>query len=1557
MRSHLALLASTCSYLLLHSCVAGAQNQCVSLGSNDKIECTTLQPRPWEHTACDAQFASATFEAYWCEAFGGTGGVNCSVPLDFTENNLFGKSQLFAWYDFAGDANNCSLPNGSDSGWGTTSDSTGYCASGSPGNSYGFLWKTYRELQFQNTCTSTPSSVNVFASKQRDLRCPAAFGYTGGTPPTEPELFCARYPINTCSVADPVRLMDSQLIEWQEDFPATDGGLLEWRRVYRSEGQFIPAEVPHAPDVSTPSFWQTNFDVHLYALDALQYPVPYLIADTDGKVRYFTPNGTEWVHYAGNAAEQLLIQRDGNGNVLNYVRVMSDERRETFSNAGVLVAVDDSHGHHLSLAYNTANQLSSVTDEKGRSFSVVFNADGLLASVTNAAGQTISYGYDSVGNLTTATYPDANTRTYRYESTEWPHAWTGITDENSANYAAYTYASNGYVTDTVHAPDVAGGTIEHYHIVPVGGFAVGVTEPLEQTSGNYTIYYLTLANGVVNMSSVSQPCEAGCGGKTIKSRTYDAAGYVQSTTDFNGNVASYIFDDTRGLETQRVEASNTSTSRTTNTTWNANFRVPDQRSVVSAAGTEALTKWAYNSRGQPLSRCEIDPTISGASSYTCGSSTNAPTGVRQSKYTYCNTVGTCPLVGLLLSVDGPRTDVSDVTTYTYYATTDESGCAALQGSGVASLPPDGSQFDGPCHRLGDLNTVTNALGQVTTYVSYDRNGRVVRIKDANGVDTDMTYHERGWLATRTVRASSKGTDSEFDAITTFDYDNVGNVTSVTQPDGASLSYTYDAAHRLTDITDSLNDTIHYTLDAAGNRTDEKTYDPSNTLSRSLSRQYDQLNRLTALLNSANTAVQSYTNPAEAAPTGITYTDGYDGNGNAIYSIDGTSNHIGTEQQYDPLNRLVKTLQDHAGTGGTHDTTTQYAYDARNNLRSVIDPDNLTTSYTYDGLNNLTSLSSPDTGLTKYYDVAGNPSYDAAGNRLQQTDARGVISTYSYDALNRLVGIGYPTTSLNVTYGYDAAASGCYNTGRLTQITDNSGNTTYCYDRRGNVTKKTQVTSGTTLIMNYTYTLADRLATVTYPSTALVTYTRNSIGQIINVAYKATPTSSSVTLINTASYLPFGPLNVLTFGNGRTLTKSYDNDYAIDRVVSSSASGLVVDATVDALGNLVNASSVTDPKTPTLKYQYDPLYRLTEVDSGSNISLLALSYDLTGDRTSKTPLGQSTQGYFYAANTHHLTNVGSAARTYDLNGNTQTANGVTFTYDDRYRLSAAAGVNYNYNGRGERVSKGSPATLFVYAENGQLLGEYNATGVAQKEYIPMDGIYVGMVAGSMLYYIETDQLGTPRQVIQPGTTTATDTTVWKWDYFASNSAFGENTPSVQTLTFNLRFPGQYFDGETGLNYNYFRDYEAGTGRYVESDRIGLRAGVSTYAYVINNPLRYRDTKGLQPYGALPPEQTSPYPRYTPPTNLRPPPKPSRPIGPALPGDGRGIEYPEIEEPFKRDVLYCTVLMCDSDYETCSATGGYKQVFSFGVPPLENEVWKFKGCYCAGHVWGYQLNGGE
>jgi RHS repeat-associated protein len=111
----------------------------------------------------------------------------------------------------------------------------------------------------------------------------------------------------------------------------------------------------------------------------------------------------------------------------------------------------------------------------------------------------------------------------------------------------------------------------------------------------------------------------------------------------------------------------------------------------------------------------------------------------------------------------------------------------------------------------------------------------------------------------------------------------------------------------------------------------------------------------------------------------------------------------------------------------------------------------------------------------------------------------------------------------------------------------------------------------------------------------------------------------------------------------------------------------------------------------------------------------------------------------------------------------------------------------------------------------------------------------------LDYIEPDQLGTPRMAIN-GSTNVAD---WSWS--PVNDPFGETQPvnlNGSSFVLNLRFPGQSFDSESGMNYNYFRDYDPPSGRYLESDPMGLWGGISTYGYVHGNPLSHRDPFGLE-----------------------------------------------------------------------------------------------------------------
>jgi YD repeat-containing protein len=142
------------------------------------------------------------------------------------------------------------------------------------------------------------------------------------------------------------------------------------------------------------------------------------------------------------------------------------------------------------------------------------------------------------------------------------------------------------------------------------------------------------------------------------------------------------------------------------------------------------------------------------------------------------------------------------------------------------------------HTLGDLQSVTNAAGHVTEYNLYDPAGRVRRMTDAKGVVTDITYAPRGWVDTVTVTPPG-GTAR----VTTYTYDDAGQMTAVALPDGTSLGYRYDAAHRLDKITDARCNSVTYILDNSGNRTGEEVRDSGGTLRRSIARSFDALNRL------------------------------------------------------------------------------------------------------------------------------------------------------------------------------------------------------------------------------------------------------------------------------------------------------------------------------------------------------------------------------------------------------------------------------------------------------------------------------------------------------------------------------------------------------------------------------------------------------------------------------------------------------------------------------------------------------------------------------------------
>ena len=219
-------------------------------------------------------------------------------------------------------------------------------------------------------------------------------------------------------------------------------------------------------------------------------------------------------------------------------------------------------------------------------------------------------------------------------------------------------------------------------------------------------------------------------------------------------------------------------------------------------------------------------------------------------------------------------------------------------------------------------------------------------------------------------------------------------------------------------------------------------------------------------------------------------------------------------------------------------------------------------------------------------------------------------------------------------------------------------------------------------------------------------------------------------------------------------------------------------------------------------------------------------------------------------------TGPAARryTYDASGNTlTTSSGYAFSYDARERMThiTAGSVNqYGINGLGQRLTKagtGYTGTLrFVYGEDGKLLGEYDNAGTLLTEHVCLQDTPIAAIKTAGAYVVQADNLNTPGAILG-----AANALVWKWDSDAfGTTAANENPSALGAFNYNLRFPGQYYDKESTFHYNYFRDYNPKTGRYIESDPIGLKGGINTYGYVGGNPVTYSDPKGEIAIAAVP-----------------------------------------------------------------------------------------------------------
>ena len=847
------------------------------------------------------------------------------------------------------------------------------------------------------------------------------------------------------------------------------------------------------------------------------------VSRPNGGVVRFELIGSVWTNELNPA---LKLEASGG----NWVFTDTNDTQETFDSSGRLTSIRYRNGQTESLTYNLSvaqggdgdsATLDRVTGPFGHTITLSYDSNGILESITTPDGVT-DYDYDSYDNLSVVTYPDLSTRQYVYEEPDLHNHLTGIIDENNDRFATWDYDTAGRAILSEHA-----GGKEQVQLA----YNTDGTTTLTMANGAVRTYTFATEQGQRRLSSLTGDVCSTCAGGDIKARDYDSNGFVSEVTDWNTNVTK-VARNARGLVETLTEAFGSLDERVTTAAWHAGYRLPTQ-----VTSPKNVSDYTYDANGNVLT-----VSVSG--------------GGKTRTWTLTYNANGQPL-----TLDGPRTDVTDVTTLEYYTCTTGNEC-------------------------GQLKKVTDALGHVSDYDSYDSAGRLTQMTGPNGLQTSFVYDNRGRLVT-TTETPTVGTAR----VMSMTYDDAGQLSTQTLPNGTTLTYTYSAAHYLTSVTDNLGNSISYDYDVMGNLIDEDTFDPLSTLKRSMDYVHDKNYRL------------------DSATDGPVTTDlNFDPVGNLTSTTN--ARYATTQHSYDPLNRLDSSTDALLG-------ITSFSYDDHDNLTEVIAANGATTTFAFDQLDNLLSETSPDRGALTY-------TYDDAGNRLTETDARGVTGTYAYDALNRPLSVSYPNTAENVTFTYDDAAT--EGIGRLRTVSDQSGTITFSYDEFGSVTVDQRVMSGITYTTTYGYDGAGDLASVTYPSGRVVAYTRNAIGQVTQVT--STKSAIQKTVVSSAAYEPFGPLANLTFGNGVTFDYARRSNYQTTGIYSTGIADKVYG--FDLAGNVVQINDAIDSDR-NRSYQYDLLDRIV-VDSTAPsypqgvIASAPIGYWRLGELSGSTAADASGNGY-------------------------------------------------------------------------------------------------------------------------------------------------------------------------------------------------------------------------------------------------------------------------------------------------------------------------------------------
>ena len=1077
--------------------------------------------------------------------------------------------------------------------------------------------------------------------------------------------------------------------------------------------------------------------------------------------------------------------------------------------------------------------LSSVTWRDGFkiSFERSFMAEGTrITSISDNRGQRITFTYSTDTLDNGGLLPSEWQRVVG--ATIYGPGATG--SQTLIGHVAYDYADLPETTPrrpvltAARFSATAGGTVLNearyqYDLSQFPPLLTGISdgslsaagEPVWKRQYTYARYAKQTGNRTVGVGIATSARPGG-----VMARTYGvvADGSGVTATNPRGLETTYDFALTSGrTRLTAVDGEGTASCLPTNST--ISYASTGLRNgIVERNG--ALTAMQYDASGRLTNRTEDSAgTTPRATVVTWAGTSRFPatieTGLLRTTFTYDASYRLTQLKQTDIRAGSPSLNSERIWTYSY--TTLAGGYSVLSSIDGPGLTSEGvndvTQFTYTAD--GRLLSVTDPNGNVTQVLDWNAAGIPTLIEAPDKTRSHMTYDAFGRLTG--FGQAKVGAAPQMTALT---YTRANQIATFRDTRNNLWQFSYDDADLLTEITEPNGDKITYQHDVAGDVTRTEFVDVTGTR---FSEQtvFDELGRIRETLGALGQQTQF----------------SFDVEDNLITRTDPAG--LPTSLSYDALNRVVSTTD----RGGF---VTGMAHDADDQITEYTDPRLIETTFTYNGFGEVVTEVSADRGTIQY-------AYDRRGLVTSRTDGRGITTLYGYDHGGRLTGIDYPPGDIpDITFTHDQPMLGIpadSNRGHVARIDDGIIRLDFGHEL---LLTGPRVTVAGLYPQGRSYTVVEdrdfegNTVRTAYPSgrEVLVDHDSNNRPSRIRLVDGATTT----TLLDQITWAPSGPMTSALYGDGLGQSRSYDQSYRLTGLTDGNGT-VQLRALSYGYEARDNLTTITDTLVPGNSESFGYTAREHLGTASGPYGDLEFSYDGVGNRTARVADGQS-DGYIYPLSSNRLQQInlatgGSRGFTYDGAGNViaDTRAGQTYGYTynaagrmSEFKINGTLQASYTYDAMGRQAIRSLASGQVIHSvfdSMGRRIEEYSETpGALLREYVWLGWEPVAVIESGVIHYTRTDHIGRPVLA-----TDGTGAVVWT----ASYDPFGTVQASTGTPT-TIRFPGQWFQAESGLHQNWMRDYDPTTGRYIQADPLGLVDGASVYGYAGQNPGRWTDPRG-------------------------------------------------------------------------------------------------------------------